>query len=310
MRHARKVFDWIRRPHGPVLIAVYLVALGTCIGAILMTAYEPKDYQLSLLIYIIYAIAAIALGYSIYTLIILGPTIKRSAKDWLGQFSIIDKILKQYGFRTLIFAAGSLIINIGNALLNGIAGIIYMSVWYGALGIYYLVLSTMRGGMLFYHHRRKKYSKTDDTYQLLVHDVKSYRTCGLVLTVLPLILSFIIREMVHSDRYFPHPGMMVYVVAIYTFYKVVMSIYNFFKARRSDEMTIRAVRYVNLADALVAILALQTTMFHEFSPERSFGYANAIVGGIIFAATAAIGFYMIISGTIKIKNLQEKKDRL
>ena len=69
-------------------------------------------------------------------------------------------------------------------------------------------------------------------------------------------------------------------------------------------MTVRASKNINLADAMVSILALQTAMFHEFGTgmgDFNIGTMNAITGAVVCALTAAIGIFMIVYTTLIIR---------
>lgn len=299
----KKLWEWIKHPCGWALAGFYLAAAIAVSGAIVFTIIG-KDKSYDFIAYIFYFLAAITFGYAVYTIVIIVPKLKQKIILFVNKYPFINRLYKQYGFRTIVFAIVSLVISVGNAVVNGTIGIINLSVWYGALAAYYFLLTSMRSGVLLYHRKKKKYEANDTAEQLKVREIKTYRTCGILLVLLPLALSFAIAETVRSDRGFVHAGLMIFVSAAYTFYKIIMSVINFFKARRGDDMTVRAIRNVNLADALVSVLALQTAMFYEFSPEKSLGYANAITGAVVCALTAAIGVFMVVSGSIKIKRIK------
>ena len=81
-----------------------------------------------------------------------------------------------------------------------------------------------------------------------------------------------------------------------------MAIYNMFKAKKNDDMTVRALRCISLADALVSILALQTTLLYTFSTNlQTNAFANALTGAVVCAITLALGIYMIINANKLLK---------
>ena len=94
--------------------------------------------------------------------------------------------------------------------------------------------------------------------------------------------------------YFEYAGLMIYVVATFTFYKFILSIYNIFKARKQDDLYIQTIRNINLASALISIVVLQVAMFQAFSPENNTSIANAITGGAISLIILSLGIFMII----------------
>ena len=188
------------------------------------------------------------------------------------------------------------------AVFNGVLGIMGLSAWYGALAVYYVLLAAMRGGVLSFHFLgRKKYAADANGEKRA--DLRAFGICGTGLVLLPLCLSVVIAQTVRGINSFEHPGLTIYVAALYAFYKIVMSVINIFRARRSDELTVRAIRSINLADALVSILALQTAMFREFSPDADAGFANALTGFAVCALTAALGIFMIVRSAFERKKL-------
>ena len=125
-----------------------------------------------------------------------------------------------------------------------------------------------------------------------------------MLTVIPFFLSFAILQMVTEGRAFVHMGWTSIAFAAYAFYKIVMAIYNVMKARKQEDFTVLALRNIGLADAFVSILALQTCLLYAYSEGAQYGYANALTGGAVCAATLALGVIMIVSANKKTKQLK------
>lgn len=99
--------------------------------------------------------------------------------------------------------------------------------------------------------------------------------------------------MVREHATFSHAGLMIYVAATYTTYKVVMTIRHLVKARKITDLTVRTVRSINLADMCVSLLALQTAMFNSFAPGEDWWVMNAANGAVVCLATVIIGIFMI-----------------
>ena len=113
--------------------------------------------------------------------------------------------------------------------------------------------------------------------------------------------------MVVEGSAFVRWGWTVFAFAAYAFYKITMAIYNVIKTRKMDDMTLRALRCIGLADAMVSILALQTTLLYAFSTGNN-GVANALTGGVVCAFTVVIGAYMLICANRKKEKLQKEKE--
>ncbi len=289
-----------------MLAVVYIVTAFCIIFALtmlLVASENREDIWLQVLSYISYALAALTLGYAVYTLVLVLPGAIKRLKEYLLHNRWTSKFMKNYGFRTLIFSTGSLVITVAYGVYNGVIALMrFMPVWYGALAGYYILLACMRGGILLYHGNRyrKKKERTE------VIEIKKFRNSGILLIVLITSLSAAILQMVRADAGFHKPGLMIYVAAAYTFTKVSVSIFHFVKAKKQDDYTVAALRNVNVADAAVSILALQTAMFFEFGAELNTALANALTGAAVCLVVLSLGIYMIVKGNKELKKRGEQ----
>ena len=251
---------------------------------------------LSIIAYAIFALSAICLAYSVYTVVMFSSDIKKSISSRMRKNPFINKLVEEYRFRTLVFASLSLLINLAYVSFHVVISLISGSIWYAALAGYYILLTVMRGGIVLYHKKANKGTEKD-----LGTEIRKYKLSGILLVLMPLCLSFAIAEMVIADRGYQYKGLIIYAVAAYTFYKITMAVINAVKARKNYGITIEAIRNIGLADALVSVLALQTAMFHSFGEDEiNSSVANALTGAVVSLLTAAIGIRMIFK-TVKYK---------
>ena len=107
-----------------------------------------------------------------------------------------------------------------------------------------------------------------------------------------------------ANRYFEYAGLLIYVVAAFTFYKLTLAIYNIFKVRKYDDLYLQNIRNINLASALISIIILQVAMFQAFSPQYNSGFANALTGAGVSAIILTLGILMIIKANKRLKQLK------
>ena len=203
--------------------------------------------------------------------------------------------LLEYDFRTVIFTVVSLAITTGYAVFYAVLGIALFSAWYAMLACYYGMIAVMRAFVVFYHGGRRRH-KTADRIKEEISRAKIYGNCGIIIILLTLPLSFTILFMVADKIAFTRIGLMIYASATYTFYKIVMTVRHIVKARKSKDMTVRAIRSINLADTLVSVLALQTAMFHSFSQGTDVSVFNALTGAGVCLAQVIIGAILVYNG--------------
>lgn len=309
MKFFNKLLKFFARPPVAFLSVIGLIAAGSIIGTTLFMTQESFSAYV-VWGYVFMGIMVLTVSYLVYGIVKIAPDVKDTAAKWAENKPFFRRLLSEYGFRTIIFSIGSTVINLVFAVYNGSIAIVNRSVWFGALAAYYVLLMSLRGGILLYHKKRRKAVKNgQDDKQTQINDIKQYGICGIMLIFLPICLSFAIMQMVVADDSFVHTGITIYAYAIYAFYKVIMAAINFKKTLKIEEMTVRASKNINLADAMVSILALQTAMIKEFSSVADTGTkrANAVTGAVVCALTVTIGLFMIVRAVLQIKKM--KKDR-
>lgn len=138
------------------------------------------------------------------------------------------------------------------------------------------------------------------------HEV--YRNTGVLLSFITIVLAGAVILLVNQEGGKSYQGYMIFVVAMYTFYKAIISIINIIRARKMQSPLLVTIRDIGYADALVPVLSLQTAMFSSFGEESSIDPAlmNGITGACVCTMTLAIGIYMICSAGRQRKRIQEE----
>lgn len=252
--------------------------------------------------YVLYILSAIALTYLVYIVIYYTPKIKQIIINTLKNHKFTNELLESYGYRSLIFAICSFFINIAYAVFQGVVAILSRSIWYGALATYYIIISLIRGGIIAISRKKQKNNYT------LEKQLKSYRNCGIYLAILNLTFIAAIVQMALNYQGFKYAGLMIYVMATYTFYKLCMSIYNLIKAKKHNDYTVQSIKNISFADALISILALQTALLQAFAETYEPQLANSLTGSAVSIAIFTISIFMIIKGQLKLKQLQKEKN--
>ncbi|MDE5756025.1 MAG: hypothetical protein K2I23_02955, partial [Clostridia bacterium] len=185
--------------------------------------------------------------------------IKDRFVQWADKYEVTRELLHNYGVRTVVFAIISFALSLAYGAYNFTLAILGMSIWYGVLAVYYILLACMRGGVITHHRRRfRAHRRGTHIENVKIKGIKRYRNCGIMLIIMTFALLIAVMQMISAHNSFEHAGMMIYAAAAYTFYKVTMSIINIVKAKKQTDITIQAIRNINLADAAVSLLALQT----------------------------------------------------
>ncbi len=293
-----KVLNWLLEPPLWFLFVIYPITVAAISAAMIILALE----YIGVVTYVLYALAGITLSYTVYTIVRFSPKIKSGVILIFERYEFTRSLINNFGFRTLVFAVVSLTLSVAYGIFNGVIALISISVWYAALALYYVLMALLRGRIIFFHSRRRKGKYAEKTEaEIEIKKIETYRNSGVLIMILHLALPAAIAGMVISDKSFAYAGLMIYASAAYAFFKITMSIVNIFKARRQDDMTVTAVRNINLADAMVSILALQTALLDTFGGGSVNDIFNILTGAVVSLATLALGIIMTVQGSKKIK---------
>lgn len=299
----KRVWETIKKPPIWLIAITYVCTVVFGAGSLVTLLLENTQWWFLTICYTSYALAAIFLSYAVYIAIRILPKTFKEIKTKLYEHRLTGTVLRNYGLRTVLTSALSTTLTLSYTVYNGVICVIYHSPWYGALAVYYGLLLAMRGTLLLYHGKNRGKEREKQ------RDLNRYRFCGIALMVMIITLSAAVVQMVRDGAGFEKPGILIYVFATYTFIKLAMSVHNFIKAKKQHDFTVDALRNINIADAFVSILALQTAMMHEFGDGVNAGLFNALTGSAVCLLVFALGLYMVIrSVRVAKKNKQQEEE--
>ena len=290
----KNMWNKIKTPHGiwTVLFCVFFALI--TVGTIILVILVPKQ---TILHYILYVFAAFALTYFVYTMVIFAPKMKDNTIKFLQRHNFTNKLLVDYGYRTIVSAIFSFILNVAYISLILVMAIMSKPAWYFIITFYYIILAFMKGNVL---HSKRKYG-TD------IKQARALRFSGIMFVVMTIVFSGVLVLIYKTNRHFEYTGLLIYAVAVFTFYKLTLAIYNIFKARKQNDLYIENIRNINLANALISIIILQVAMFQAFAPKHNLGFANALTGAGVSAIILLLGVLMIIKANKRLKQLNVYK---
>ena len=298
----RALWKKILNPPTFIKVLTFIITLVSATLSLIIVSLGIENGVVAIISYALFGVAGVSLTYSVYLLIPLFPKIKTGIISWLEKREFTRLLLRNFGFRTVIFSIGSFLMSLLFSGFNAYMGIKNRSIWYGALATFYIALALLRGGVLLYH-KRKRANEQNDEY----NKIKVYKNSGIITLILNVALSSAIAQMIFNSEHFTYMGLTIFAYAAYAFYKITMSIIALIKAHKQEDLTVRAVREINLVDALVSILALQTALLTTFSEgNTNISLFNTLTGIVVSALSISIGIYMIVSANKKMKELQKE----
>lgn len=203
-------------------------------------------------------------------------------------------------FRAGISLYLGLAVNLLYIVLNFISGIRYRSVWFTTLSAYYLMLALMRFLLLRYMNR-------NELGKHLREEFRRYRLCGILLLLMNWVLAGVVVLIVHKNNGFEYSGNLIYAMALYAFYAVILAVINVIKFRKLGSPVISAAKVINFTAALVSMLSLETAMLAQFGGAEEVMFRRIMTGatgGVVCAAVLGAAIFMIVQATKQLKRMK------
>lgn len=184
--------------------------------------------------------------------------------------------------KLITIASLVLVINAAYAVGNLLVGVSESSWWFITLGIYYIILSTMRLTVIIMS--RKVRSGITSKYVGVMLMVTAIPLLGIV------FLCFV-REV--GNRF---NEIIMIAMAAYAFTKITLAVINLIKVRRTSSEVEKSLRNISLADALVSIASLQRSMLVSFGEmaEADIRLFNVLTGAGVSVLIFLLGLNLAI----------------
>ena len=225
------------------------------------------------------------------------PLMKKFRSTRMG-----EKYMTDVRFRAGVSLYQGFFVNLLYIVMKLISGIVYRSAWFIALAVYYILLAVMRFLLV------RRLNVQDEAAEL-----KRYRLCGIMLLFMNQAPTGIVVFMVHQNRGFDYPGLLIYGMAAYSFYAVTVAIINIVKARRQKSPILSAARAISLVAAMVSILSLETAMLARFGGDDDPMFRRAMTGatgGGVCTIVIGMALYMIWRANKNLKTLRVRDPRV
>lgn len=232
----------------------------------------------------------------------------RAFKNGIDNHPLVKKILsipfgrrflKDVLFRAEISLYQGFVLNLLYAVIKMVSGIYYHSVWLIALATYYILLGVMRFSLIHYVRRNQ-------VGQNIQGEFRRYRLCGIILILMNIALVGIVEFIVYKNEGFSYPGLLIYAIALYAFYCIIIAMINVIKFRKHGSPVMSAAKVINLTAALVSMLTLTTAMLASFGgDDLAFRkMMTACVGSGVCLIVLGMGVFMLIHSTKNLKEMQ------
>lgn len=244
----------------------------------------------SIAAYPIYTLAA----YALTVLCIAIPKAVKGLRHFARTNPFVKPLVEDPNKRFLLGLFREQIVNFLYGGFKTVYGLVIGSWWTWADGLYNFVQGIIQLLQLTLH---RKHLPVEGQW-------KSYRFCGYLILVMHLTMTGLVFMMIHQGQVEEYPGFMIFVIAAFTFYKLITAVIDVVKDRRHSSPVDASVYLLDLTQALFDIFSLQAAMLQIFGDGTiDVKLMNTLTGGAVCLLVLGTGVYMIRRANRELKKM-------
>ena len=292
--------DWKKIGKKLLFPPIWLMVILVTASAAALTLVFVNGMEQSIPAYIAYVLAFYTLSIvTIFCAMVLPKqygTIKQKIYDNpLGNRYMTDRV-----FRANISLSISFVISMLYVGINLWSWYMLQSYWFMVLAVYYVIMAVMRFLLVRYVRIRK--IGTD-----ILGEWKRSRTCAYILLLINLSLSGAVLMILYQHKGYDYPGMLIYVMALYTFYSTIHAILDIVKYRKLGSPVMSTAKIVSLSAALVSMLNLETAMFAQFGADMAPEHQQIFIiltGAGVSITVVTLSVILIVNANKEIRRIK------
>jgi len=254
--------NWKRLGKKLLFPPVWLMVLLVIISAVALTIVFVKGMEQSIPAYIVYVLSFYTIStVSVFCALVL-PRQYKEIKQKIYNNPLGNRYMTDRVFRTNVSLSASFVISMLYVGINVWSWHLLQSWWFIVLAVYYAIMAVMRFLLVRYVHVQKIGTS-------ILNEWKRSRICAYILLLINLSLSGAVLMILYQNKGYDYPGVMIYVMALYTFYSTIHSIVDIVRYRKLASPIMSTAKIVSLSGALVSMLNLETAMFAQFGADMS-----------------------------------------
>ena len=279
---------------------VWLMAILLIVSAVGLPVVFVKGMIETPVAYIVYAVAFYTVCViSVFCAVVL-PKQYKSIREKLYANPIAYRYATDAAFKTHVKLYASLAVNLLYVAVNILSWYLYRSMWFVVLAVYYVILAVMRFLLV-------RYVRIHGFGKNRLGELRRARLCSYILLTLNFVLTGAVMMILYQNKGFEYHGILIYVMASYTFYITTHAIVDLIKYRKYHSPVMTTSKVIALSAALVSMLALETAMFSQFggdmAPENKW-LMIALTGAGVSIIVIVMSVYMIVKTAQEIKEIE------
>ena len=290
--------DW--KKHGKKLLfpSAWLMVLLVIVSAVALTLIFIKGMEQTIPAYIVYVLSFYTLTVVTIFCVMVLPKQYNAIKQKIYDNPVGNRYLTDRVFRTNITLSVSFVISMVYVGVNLWSWHMLGSYWFMVLAVYYVIMAVMR--FLLIRYVRIQKIGTD-----ILSEWKRSRICAYILLLINLSLSGAVLMILYQHKGYDYPGILIYVMALYTFYSTTHAIVDIVKYRKLGSPIMSTAKIVSLSAALVSMLNLETAMFAQFGAEMTVEHQHIFIiltGAGVSITVVTLSVILIVKATKAIRS--------
>ena len=280
---------------------VYLMVILVILSAVALTFVFVKGMEQSIPAYIVYVLAFYTLTTVMAFCVMVLPKRYNAMKQKIYDHPFGNRYMTDRVFRTNISLSISFVISMLYVGINLWSWHALKSYWFMVLAVYYVIMAVMRFLLV-------RYVRIQKIGTNMLGEWKRSRICAYILLLINLSLSGAVLMILYQHRGYDYPGMMIYVMALYTFYALTMSIVDIVKYRKMGSPVMSTAKIVSLSAALVSLLNLETAMFAQFGADMAPEHQQIFIiltGAGVSITVVTLSVILIVNANKEIRRIKD-----
>ena len=288
--------DWKKIGKRALFPPAWLLVFLTVISAVLLTLVFVRGWEQTPVAYAVYVLAFYTLSVVTCFFVMVLPKRYGQIKEKIYANPLGNRYMTDRVFRTEISLCLSLFISLLYVGINLWSWHFSRSWWFVVLAVYYVIMAVMRFLLV-------RYVRVNEIGTSILGEWKRCRAGACILLLINLSLSGAVLMILYRNRGYDYPGVMIYVMALYTFYSTIHAIVDIVKYRKLGSPIMSTAKIVSLSAALFSMLNLETAMFAQFGGDMAQQDQNLMImftGAGISITVVTLSVILIVRATKEI----------
>ena len=295
--------DWKKIGKKLLFPPVWLMVILVIASAAALALVFVKGMEQSVPAYIAYVLAFYTLSVVTIFCVMVLPKQYSTIKQKIYDNSFGNRYMTDRVFRTNISLSISFAISMLYVGINLWSWYLLKSYWFMVLAVYYMIMAVMRFLLV-------RYVRIQKIGTSILGEWKRSRICAYILLLINLSLSGAVLMILYQNRGYEYPGILIYVMAMYTFYALTHAIVQLVRYRSLASPVMSTAKIVSLSGALVSLLNLETAMFAQFGAEMAPEHQRIFIiltGAGVSITVVTLSVILIVNANKAVRRIKNGK---